>query len=197
MSKILVALILKLLVPYFAVGLFWCIFKNAWLAILTYHVQVLFWARGSWPSFRLPEKKQMMFLALPALAAGPVLYFLLPYIKHTPLVAWLDEYRLSGVSLAVMVPYFGVVHPVFEQLHWSKLREKTTLSHFVFAGYHMIVLYSLLTIPWLMVCFIVLTSVSFAWQQMSDKSGSLALSLMSHIMSDMGIVIVALMVCSK
>jgi hypothetical protein len=35
----------KLLAPYFAVGVFWCVFSNAWLAMLAYHAQILFWSR--------------------------------------------------------------------------------------------------------------------------------------------------------
>ena len=33
-------LVLKMLAPYLAVGIFWCGLSNAWLAILAYHAQI-------------------------------------------------------------------------------------------------------------------------------------------------------------
>lgn len=33
---------LALLAPYVAVTLFWCVWPNAWCAILAYHAQILF-----------------------------------------------------------------------------------------------------------------------------------------------------------
>ena len=34
-------LALKMAAPYLAVGVFWCLLHNAWLAILAYHGQIL------------------------------------------------------------------------------------------------------------------------------------------------------------
>lgn len=125
-------LILKLLVPWLAVGICWCVLKNGWLAILTYHAQVLFWNRESlaqgWNAIceRVPSvpgghtppfNRRWLFAALPTLLTGPLVCFLLPYITSTDLDVWLAEYKLTGVSLLLMIPYFGIVHPMLEQLH--------------------------------------------------------------------------------
>ena len=90
-----------------------------------------------------------------------------------------------------MIPYFGVIHPYIEQVHWAELREKTFLAHFMFAGYHMLVLYSLLTLPWLILCFVTLAAASYIWQYMTKQAGSLALPVLSHILADLGVVIAA------
>ena len=90
-----------------------------------------------------------------------------------------------------MIPYFGLIHPFLEQLHWTGLRDRTPLAHPVFAGYHMLVLYSLLTIPWLIMLFVILTAASLIWQQMGKKSNSLLPATMSHILADLGVVVVA------
>jgi len=182
---------LKLLAPYFAVGIFWCVFSSAWLAILAYHAQILFWSWKSIPSIRKPDPMRIMLLALPAAVAGPLLYFLLPHITHTDLPVWLVNHHLSGLSLVLMIPYFGLFHPFLEQIHWVPLRETTPLAHPLFAGYHVMVLCSLLTLPWLIICFIVLTATSFMWQQMIRRTGSLAIPVASHILADIGIVMVA------
>ncbi|MCH7590127.1 hypothetical protein IIB34_03720 [PVC group bacterium] len=183
--------LLKLLAPYFAVGLFWCIFKNAWLAILAYHVQILFWSRKSIFDVRMPDNKSIMLLATSMIMAGPILYYLLPYMTRIELSSWLEDYHLSRLSFMIMIPYFGLIHPFLEQLHWTGLRDRTPLAHPVFAGYHMLVLYSLLTIPWLIMLFVILTAASLIWQQMGKKSNSLLPATMSHILADLGVVVVA------
>ena len=182
---------LKLLAPYVAVGVCWCIFSNAWLAILSYHAQVLFWSRKSLCELRRPNPRRIALLALPTVVAGPLVYFLLPYITHESLPAWLANYHLTGVSFIVMIPYFGLIHPFLEELHWSGLRESTGISHFVFAGYHMIVLHSLLTVPWLMLCFVVLVSASFMWQQLGRHGNSLTVPVISHVLADASVIIAA------
>lgn len=187
-------LILKLSAPYLAVAVFWCIHPNAWLAILAYHAQVLFWSHNSFAKVSMPKPTRIVFMALPAAIAGPLFYILLPYITHTELSTWLEHYHLSPLSLILMIPYFGIVHPCLEQMHWNELRKATHLSHPLFAGYHMIVLSTLLTLPWLVVCFGVLTISSFLWKQMEQKSESLGLAVISHVLADFGIILTAYIV---
>lgn len=187
---------LKLLAPYLAVLVFWCMLSNAWLAILAYHVQVLFWARGGIPKTLWQGKRKFALLALPTVLAGPLLYVLLPYITQTDLAVWLENHHLSRISFLLMIPYFGILHPILEQLHWAPLREETHFSHVLFAGYHMLVLHSLLTPPWLLICFIVLTSASIAWQQMARHSGNILAPLTSHILADLSVILAALVQAS-
>jgi len=183
--------ILKLLAPYLAVVPFWCIWPNGWIAILAYHAQIVIWR---WPvlgRLRRPQYRGGIGLALPAIAAGPLLYVLLPTMVRTDLPAWLSTHHLSGVSLGLMVPYFGLLHPVIEQFHWHDLRERTAWSHLAFAGYHVIVLSSLLTIPWLTLCFAVLLGTSLAWKLMAHTTRSLMVPAVSHILADLGIIVAA------
>lgn len=187
-------LLLKLLAPYFAVGLCWCVLKNGWLTILAYHAQVIVWNRGSLYTLHWPNKKRWMLAALPTLIAGPLAWILLPYITHTDLGAWLAEYKLTEWSLLLMIPYFGIIHPALEQLHWEPLREQNPAAHFFFAGYHMLVLGSLVTAPWLTFCFIALATASFAWQLLTYRSGSLTSATLSHILADLGIILTAYMI---
>ena len=182
---------LRLLAPYCAVGVFWCVLGNAWLAILAYHAQILFWGLRSFSDVRRPSRKRIMFLALPTLVAGPLVYFLLPYMTHADLSSWLVDHRLSRLSLVAMIPYFGLLHPLLEQIHWGPLRESTPVAHPMFAGYHILVLYSLLTVPWLIVCFVVLTTASFIWQQMETQGNSLVLPVASHVLADLGVIVAA------
>ena len=184
-------LALKMAAPYLAVGVFWCLLHSAWLAILAYHAQILWWSRGSLPKLVKPKRTPAMLLVAPLAFTGPLLYFILPRVTHTDLSWWLAYNRLSGTGFPVMVFYFGLVHPLLEQVHWTPLRESTPLGHIAFAGYHMLVLYSLLKVPWLAVCFVVLVTASLLWRRMARESGSLVPSIASHIAADLGIMIAA------
>lgn len=95
-----------------------------------------------------------------------------------------------------MIPYFGIIHPVLEQVHWTLLREQSRAAHFFFAGYHMLVIFSLVTLPWMIFCFIALTAASFAWQWLTRKSGSLLPSTLSHILADLGMILAAYLALS-
>ena len=121
--------LLKLLAPYLAVTLFWCVWPNAWFAILAYHAQILAWVRPDLRGMRWAKGRGGMLLAIPTVLAGPAVYILLPMITRTDLSAWLNTYRVSGSSLLLMIPYFGLVHPVMEQMHWHSLRRATAWSH--------------------------------------------------------------------
>ncbi len=183
--------ILKLLAPYFAVGVFWCLFDNAWLAILAYHVQILIWSGRSLYGGQRIRLSGTVLLALPIGLAGPLFYFLLPYITQSSLTDWLNAHQLSRLSLLAMIPYFGLLHPFIEQLYWAPLRRSTPWAHPIFAGYHLLVLYSLLILPWVIISFILLPPESFLWQLMESKSGSLTARVISHILADFGVVVVA------
>jgi len=183
--------ILKLMAPYFAVFVFWVLLSNAWLALFAYHAQILFWLKDSRPEVKLRLNRKALLLALPTVVAGPVLYFLLPHMTHSDLPGWLGAHHVSRLTLALMIPYFGLVHPCLEQLHWSRLRDASPLSHLVFAGYHVIVLYSLLGTPWLVMSFVVLAAASFLWHWMERTADGLTASIVSHVLADLGVIVAA------
>lgn len=176
-----------------AVAVFWCGFSSGWAALLAYHVQILLWTIHKRPGLKTPSQNKTFFWALPFILAGPVLYLLLPYVTHSSLSDWLASHHLSRLSLYIMVPYFGTIHTFLEQVHWSTLRGETSTAHFFFAGYHMLVLYSLLSLPWLIICFTVLVASSFLWDYLYRRSGSIIVPFISHALADTGVIIVALL----
>lgn len=187
-----IRLLLKLLAPYLAVGVFWCGLSNAWLALLAYHLQILLWSRMHRPILRRPVSVRGVVMAVwPMAFTGPLLYVLLPHLTVVDLSGWLTDHQLSGWSMLAMIPYFGLVHPVLEQRHWGPLRERTPLAHLFFAGYHMLVLHTLLPGIWLMLCFAVLTGTSLLWRYWTDRDQSLAQPIASHLLADLGVVLAA------
>lgn len=178
----------KLLAPYIAVGVFWYGLQNAWLTILAYHVQILLWLRpASLPKLRPLQARAFLF-ALPMALVGPALYFLLPVMTDVDIFAWLAVRRMSRGAFLLMTPYFGLLHPWLEQAHWGPLRRRTPFAHPIFAGYHVLVLSSLLGVAWLVLCFAALTIASLLWRLMDIRTKSPGVSIASHILADMGVV---------
>ncbi|UTW45259.1 hypothetical protein KFE80_13005 [bacterium SCSIO 12696] len=113
---------------------------------------------------------------------------MLPYITEVTVSSWLANYDLTGWALILMVPYFGLVHPLLEQIHWAPLRRSTPLAHGMFSGYHLLVLYTLLPINWLLAAFIVLVLASIFWKRIAAHQNGLAIPYCSHALADLGIV---------
>lgn len=186
--------ILKMLAPYLAVVIFWSGLSNGWLAILAYHAQIILWAAIS-PGINGRTaiigtvNKRVILLALPTVCAGPLLYYLPPHITNIELSIWLAEHQLSSLALLCMIPYFGIIHPFLEQLHWSSLRQETAISHVMFAGYHMLVLSSLFSLPWLILIFALLSIASLLWAYMTMQTKGIIFPYISHALADTGLII--------
>jgi hypothetical protein len=65
-----------------------------------------------------------------------------------------------------------------------------------FAGYHVIVLSSLMPPAWLAAAFVVLICASWSWQLIESASGGLTVPIMAHFLADAGIAIAALALAS-
>jgi len=181
-----------LLAPYLSVLVFWVWLHSAWLAILGYHAQILLWLWRERRPLGARPGARLLALALPFILAGPVVYVLLPQIASVQVGEWMRIHGLSGVALLTILPYFGLVHPPLEQLLWSPLRKQSPWAHVFFAGYHVIVLSSLIPPVWLAAVLVVLVCTSWIWQLIESVSGGLSVPIMAHVLADAGIAIAAL-----
>lgn len=183
---------LRYAAPYVAVIVFWALAHNAWLAILAYHAQILLWSRRDIREVaRGWRSRDFALIAAPAALTGVALFFLLPHITRAPLEEWLQSHGLAGAAMIAMIPYFGVVHPILEQVHWSRLHARGALSHLAFAGYHAIVLYTLLQPAWLIVGVVVIAAASVVWQRSARRCRGLIVPVLSHVLADVGIILAA------
>jgi hypothetical protein len=188
------ARVLQLLAPYLAVAVFWCGLENAWWAILAYHAQILFWSRHRLGApLKGWQAQSLLLFMLGPLLAGPATYALLPFLAGSMSVGdWLTRFGLVGPALGWMIPYFGVVHPILEQAHWSELRRTSRWAHLAFAGYHALVLVSLVNPAGLVFCVGVLYGTSWCWAHLQSRTGGgLVVPVCTHVAADLGIILAA------
>ncbi len=204
---------LMAMAPYMAVAIGLYGLHSAWVAILAYHAQILFWA---WESRRGPAdlvgalKKGwsaplLLALGIPGVLLGPALWVLLEVALREGLVLgnWLERYGLSGSGWLLFVFYYGLLHPCLEQIHWDRLRrdrrghdplarhrprlhwpQRAAWAHALFAGYHVLVLVLLLRPVWVAVSFAVLLAIAVAWSRVREHLGGLAVVAASHTIAD-------------
>ena len=194
-SKRTASVMAGLLAPWIAVGVFWIRLESAWGTILFYHALILVM---SGRHLREVSKGRNIRLALaytmPCLLAGPLTWLLLPSMVRIPVDQWLSAHGLSGWALALMVPYYGLVHPVLEQAHWGRLRDLPGLAvpaSAMFAGYHGLVLSTLMKPVWTAVCLAVLFVSSLIWKAVSRRTGGLAIPALTHAAADSGMILAA------
>jgi len=192
------AVVLKMLAPYLAVLVFWRLFHHAWACILVYHLQILLWSR--WNVLRAAMGWNARLFSLAGIgfaAAGPLAFVLWPHMARVAADAWLTAHGLAGPARWLMIPYFGIVHPLLEQAHWSPLRahpRSGPLAHLAYAGYHVIVLWSLMPPPWVAAAIASLLLASVAWRQLERAAGGgLAIPVLTHMLADTGLVCAAVL----
>jgi len=184
---------LKVLAPIIAILIGWCWLENAWIAILGYHGQICLWMIVGKDEYRIGRVDKSWVLILPLACSGVIAYFLLPLLIRVDLTDWLGDYGLGNRSFYLMVIYFGLVHPFLEQRHWRPLCNEKVFGHVIFAGYHVLVLMSLLTVPMVILAFFVLLGASLFWSWLYLREGSGLAATITHIFADFGMILAVLL----
>jgi hypothetical protein len=189
--------------PYAAVlgGLY--LLRSAWLSILLYHAGLLIWhfAAGRPLSPReLLDGDRGRILALTvasAALAGPALFLLWPLLPRggVDLTVWLAARGLAGSSWLLFIPYFSLVHPFLEELHWRAIGRRVESpfhwSDAAFAGYHILVLATLIEPAWLLCLFALLAAVAALWRRLALRGGGFLPPLLAHVAADAGVILCA------
>jgi len=185
---VMASFIFRALIPYLSVGIIWCGLHSAWWALIAYHVAILL-SRDRSYKLQFQLSRFGVLASLITLPSGVLAYYFLDSITKIPMQEWLVSYGLEGWKLWLMVPYFGLIHPVIEQIHWAPLRRVSPISHLLFAGYHLLVLFTLFHIGWLIMAFIALAVISYVWFILQEKTQSLGANTLLHIYADFGLIL--------
>ncbi|MBI9101655.1 MAG: hypothetical protein JEY99_04530 [Spirochaetales bacterium] len=189
--------VLTSLLPYAAVLIGLVLFQNAWIALGLYHLGIIVFLALRRPSGIPGKMRRGYFLPLliPGIVlcalAAPVMFLLWSYLSRPgiSLSAWLPAYGLQGMGWILFIPYFSLIHPLLEEVYWRTLTgfdpyKRLHWKDMVFAGYHMIVLFSIIRLPWLLLFFLILTVASAFWRWAAQKYKGYGLTLLTHAVAD-------------
>lgn len=190
------ALLLSFLAPWISVTAFWLWQRDAWSTILSYHLMIALLSGKRIRETFHGWDRGLAALLIPCALAGPVTFMLLPVATRVPLSAWLQAHGLGGLSLIFMIPYYGLVHPFLEQAHWGALRRRAGwgwFAHPAFAGYHVLVLASLMRPGWVIVCACILLTASISWCRIDERAGGLLVPVIMQALADSGMIAAAIL----
>jgi hypothetical protein len=196
------------ILPYLAVwaGLF--LFKNAWLALIGFHVSILIAlvvARPSLPVnilFKSKSAKWVLISILVCSTSGIGLYFLWDVfgIAHD-LPAQLQSIGLNLSSWFAFIAYFSLVNPFVEEYFWRGAlgsdSKKLYIGDVIFAGYHALVLWGRVHPLSIVFAVIILTSAGWLWRQISREDSGLLAAVLGHMVADFSILMVIYWMCNS
>ncbi|MDX9991780.1 MAG: CPBP family glutamic-type intramembrane protease [Anaerolineales bacterium] len=186
------------LVPYLAVGFGLFFFKNAWLALLGYHLGILLFLGLNRAFGRFRALRLVLHPGWAALAGA------LSYLAGLLLYLGWDELLLpadSSVSLASLgltaptwpwfIAYFALVNPWLEETYWrawlSGRSQYPVPEDFWFGGYHLLILWPFVSLGWMALAFVILSAAAWFWRQIFRQTGSLLIPVIAHTLADFSI----------
>lgn len=188
------------ILPYLAVFLGMLTLRSAWGALVGFHLALLpllVTRRQTFsPRFLAPLSKSILLpVAATGLSAGLGLWFIWPAAGlPADFSARVAVLGLSGLIWLPFIAYFTLVNPWLEEAYW---RDALTSPSpypapvdFLFAGYHLIILSLFVRPVWMLIAFLILTTASWFWRQVSRYTGSLMPAVLSHMLADFSILMV-------
>lgn len=186
--------------PYLAVwaGLF--LFKNAWAALLGFHLALLIvaaWLRPALPLrtlFKSSSPKRVVLGVLLCSASGAVLYGFWDSFGITPHLAQdLAALGLNAAAWPWFIAYFVLVNPLLEEYYWRAVLADTRCGlspvDFLFAGYHVLILLSRVRIPGILFAQAMLIGAGWFWRQTARDDNGLLAPVLGHMAADLTILL--------
>ena len=192
-----------LIMPYFTVWLGLYIFKNAWAAVLGYHIGIILLVTlaGAWPSpvkFRperdaleahplWPDRLHRGRIGLRSVAVHPC------FAKAgESLLDW----GLTPRAWPLFIVYGTLVNPWLEETFWrgwlGSASRQPILHDAAFAGFHLVILAPFFPFTWLAIAFAVLAVSGWMWRQVIRVEKSMLASTLFHMAADVSILLVVL-----
>lgn len=183
---------------YAAVGLGLFLFRNAWIALLTFHLAIILsvWiARPNIPIRILYQSKDIKWILISVLlcgSSGITLYFLWnKFGIANDLSAHVEAMGLNSSIWIPFLAYFTLANPWIEEYFWrGYLGSKNTnfaVSDFLYAGFHGLILLNNVRIDMIMYSLAVLILAGWFWRQIARADGGLLAPVLGHMAADFSI----------
>lgn len=186
---------LTAVLPYLAVGigLFW--FRNAWVALLGFHLAILLSLvlAGS----KVPPKillqthhlRWVVFSVLFCSSAGILLYFFWSFFG---IVGDLSEHvaalGLNSSNWVAFIAYFTLVNPLVEEYFWrgylGSINRMPYPSDFLYAGFHGMILAGNVRVTSILFSLTILALAGWFWRQIAREDGGLLAPVLGHMAAD-------------
>ncbi len=186
--------------PYLAVwaGLF--LLKNAWLALICFHLAVLFSLlvlRSDVPVeilFKSKYKKWAIASVILCGLSGINLYFFWNMfgVANT-LLLQLKSLGLNSSSWLPFIIYFSLVNPLVEEYFWRGFLGDATntlyIGDFIFAGYHALILWGRIPLLSILFALVFLVTAGWLWRQIRREDEGLLAPVLGHMTADFTILV--------
>lgn len=191
----------SMLIPYICMITGLHIFKNVWVAILSYHFLIAFVLfkerrvinfKSAFSGWNL---RTALFLSVIFSVNGLLFYFLWDKIQLSvgDLSGKLAILKISDKSLKIFILYYCIVTPVLEEFFWREYLNSgsysLSISDIFFGGYHVIVLIIFIDFYLSIPTFITLTIVAWIWRRTAIKLNGLSVCIVSHLIADVSTMI--------
>jgi uncharacterized protein len=195
------------LAPYAALAISFFVLHNAWIALLSFHLSMLVFiifnrSRLPWRTDFKSRHLKIYLINILMGAAALVFYFSWP-LSGIPqdVQPILKSIGLSQGNYLYLLAYFVVVNPWIEEYFWrgylGSASKGITPSDALFAGYHVMLLATVIGPLWLIPAFVILFSAAWFWRQCDRWSQGLGASILSHIAADAAISVVLILMIIK
>ena len=197
-----------LLFPYFAIitGLY--IFRNIWIAMVSYHLGILLIAvfSNNLHQFRNLIKgwslSLTIMITLSCAINGVLIYYLWPFISVcSNLSTKLFELGLNDDNWILLIIYYTIFTPWLEEFYWRNLlaskSNQPDISDIMFAGYHLFVLAIFIKPGFLPIVFITLLVAAYFWRSISRKLDGLLIPVISHTVADISTILAVYLLAHK
>ncbi len=184
--------------PYFAVWMGLFIFKNAWAALLGFHLAILITLAFFRPGlslnilFKNNHPRWIFTSVFLCGASGIGLYFFwdLFHVSSNPPEA-LNVIGFNPFSWMTFIAYFSLVNPLVEEYFWRGFLGSPSRSpyigDFIFAGYHLLILWKIVPALSMLVALIFLSTAGWLWRQIHREGEGLLAPVLGHIAADFSI----------
>ncbi len=187
---------LWLLIPFLAFGIGMLGVRNAWVALVLYHLGILlalFWHQSRWQWRDL--LRGFHGLAAAALI-GSTVVMVLPLVflgqakgfTGEAVASHLEAFGLAGIGAPLFVAYFVLLNPPLEELFWRQLfyvpNLWPTFEDVAFGAFHFLIVVAFLPPHYALVMVAMGTLVAWSWRSLRRLFNGVSLPTLGLLSAD-------------